>query len=128
MYIIRCRSTRSATGSVDYNLFVNWDLWNVIKITTKINFNKNRRFLQGKEDNREMVFFFFLKFVLHRKEFRKQHFSNRHSVPLISNRTHSASSPISHFFPSVSLNFLLHATSFFLSFLLSVAFRYLRTF
>lgn len=77
------------------------------------NFNKNRRFLQGKEDNREMVFFFKIRFTPQGILHRKQHFSNRHSVPLISNRTHSASSPISHFFPSVSLNFLLHATSSF---------------
>ena len=60
-------------------------------------------------------FFFLKKFPLHHEEFRKQHFSNRHSVPPISKRTLRVLF-YSHFFLSVSLNFLLHATSFFLPF------------
>lgn len=107
---------------MDYDQFVNSDLWNVIKIAKKLmtslikieDIEKSfREIFVFLEDNRE--FFFLKKFPLHHEEFRKQHFSNRHSVPPISKRTLRVLF-YSHFFLSVSLNFLLHATSFFLPF------------
>lgn len=62
-------------------------------------------------------FFFLKKFPLHREEFRKQHFSNRHSVLLISKRTLRVFSYFPLFpFAFHSTSCSMHVTSFFLPF------------
>lgn len=100
MYIVRCRSTRSATG-LDYNPFVNWDLWNVIKITTILikigDFYREKKTIEK--------WFFFFKFV-YRKEFYTE--NNIFQIDIRFHLSRTGHTPRLLLFPTFSLPF--HST------------------